>query len=44
MKVFEIESHTLEMALVVEGRSSYRGKSWDIIKADEFQPRNKGMI
>ena len=44
MKVFKMETYTLEMALVAKERQSYRGKSWDIKKAGKFQPRKKGMI
>ena len=44
MKVFQMETHTSEMALVARGRQSYRGKPWDKNKAGKFQPRNKGMI
>ena len=43
MKVFEMDSHTSELALVAKGKQPYRGKPWDRNRAGKFQPRNRGM-
>jgi hypothetical protein len=43
MKVFEMDSHTSELALVAKGKQPYRGKPWDRNRTRKFQPRNRGM-
>jgi len=43
MKVFEMDSHTSELALVARGKQPYKGKPWDRNRTGKFQPRNRGM-
>ena len=43
MKVFEMDSQSLEVALMAKGKQPYMGKTWDRNKTGKFQPRNRGM-
>jgi hypothetical protein len=40
MKVFEMDSHTSELALVAKGKQPYRGKPWDRNRTASF---NQGI-
>ena len=41
--MFEMDSHTSELALIAKGKQPYRGKPWDRNRAGKFHPRNRGM-
>ena len=43
MKVFEMDSHTLDLALMDKEKKPYKGKPWDRNSIGKFQPRNIGM-